>query len=208
MITEKELREVKQAGAVGEVLGRFFDENGRAVHAELTDRALAHQAGRDRRESRSSRLPAARTSRRRSSRSLESRVLKGLITDEATAKTLVETDRRRGQSRGPARRPNDKAIRRGDSTMYEKGRDLAAAFVRKQMSRRELMPARQQARPRRRRDRHSAQSGADPGHGRRFRLEEAQGHEAQAAAQQASLRRCDDRQPRDLQDADRHGCHL
>lgn len=89
MITDKELREVKLAGAVGEVLGRFLDKNGRAVHAELNDRAVgikleeiegkpvvAIAGGEDK--------PQAITA------VLESRVIKGLITDEATAKTIVD----------------------------------------------------------------------------------------------------------------------
>jgi DNA-binding transcriptional regulator LsrR (DeoR family) len=90
MITDKELREVKLAGAVGEVLGRFLDRNGRAVGAELNDRAVAIKleeingkpvvaiaGGEDK--------PQAIMA------SLESRVIKGLVTDEATAKTIVET---------------------------------------------------------------------------------------------------------------------
>jgi DNA-binding transcriptional regulator LsrR (DeoR family) len=89
MITDRELREVKQAGAVGEVLGRFLDKNGRAVAAELNDRAVAIKfeeikgkpvvaiaGGEDKPQA----IMAV----------LESHVIKGLITDEATAKAIVE----------------------------------------------------------------------------------------------------------------------
>jgi len=89
MITEKELREAKQAGAVGELLGRFLDKEGRAVAAELNDRAvgikleeirgrpvIAIAGGADK--------PLAITA------VLESRVIKGLITDEDTAKAIVD----------------------------------------------------------------------------------------------------------------------
>ncbi len=81
---------MKRAGAVGEVLGRFLDKDGRAVHAGLNERAVgikleeiegkpvvAIAGGEDK--------PQAIMA------SLESRVITGLITDEATAKTIVET---------------------------------------------------------------------------------------------------------------------
>ncbi|HEY1383744.1 MAG TPA: sugar-binding domain-containing protein, partial [Dongiaceae bacterium] len=89
MITDKELREVKQAFAVGEVLGRFLDKTGRAVDAELNERAVAVKleeikgkpvvaiaGGEDKPQA----IMAV----------LESRVIKGLITDEATAKMIVD----------------------------------------------------------------------------------------------------------------------
>jgi len=90
MITEAESREVKQVGAVGELLGRFLDKNGRAVDAELNDRAVAIKleeikgkpvvaiaGGEDKPQA----IKAV----------LESRVIKGLITDEATAKAIVDS---------------------------------------------------------------------------------------------------------------------
>jgi DNA-binding transcriptional regulator LsrR (DeoR family) len=89
MITEKEFREVKQAGAVGEVLGRFLDRTGRAVGAELNDRAVAIKleeirgrpvvaiaGGEDKPQA----IQAV----------LESRVITGLVTDEMTAKAIVD----------------------------------------------------------------------------------------------------------------------
>jgi DNA-binding transcriptional regulator LsrR (DeoR family) len=88
-VTDKELKEVKQAGAVGEVLGRFLDAQGRVVPAELNDRAvgikleeikgkpvIAIAGGSDK-------PPAIMAV-------LESRVIKGLITDEDTAKAIVD----------------------------------------------------------------------------------------------------------------------
>lgn len=89
-VTDKELREVKRAGAVGEVIGRFLDKNGHAVAAELNDRAVALKleeikgksvvaiaGGADKTEA----IKAV----------LESHVIKGLITDEATAKAIVDS---------------------------------------------------------------------------------------------------------------------
>ena len=89
-VTDKELREVKRAGAVGEVIGRFLDKNGQAVAAELNDRAVAVKleeikgksvvaiaGGADKTEA----IKAV----------LESHVIKGLITDEATAKAIVDS---------------------------------------------------------------------------------------------------------------------
>lgn len=89
-VTDKELREVKRAGAVGEVIGRFLDKNGNPVAAELNDRAVALRleeikgksvvaiaGGEDKTEA----IKAV----------LESHVMKGLITDEATAKAIVDS---------------------------------------------------------------------------------------------------------------------
>ena len=89
MITEEELRGVKRAGAVGEVLGRFLDRSGRAVDAELNERAVAVKleeikgkpvvaiaGGEDKPQA----IMAV----------LESRVITGLITDEATANAIVD----------------------------------------------------------------------------------------------------------------------
>ncbi len=41
MITPEEHRELERAGAVGEVLGRFLDERGRPVAAEVNERSVA-----------------------------------------------------------------------------------------------------------------------------------------------------------------------
>ena len=91
--------------------------------------------------------------------------------------------------------------------MFDKEKGLFEAFVAKKMSRRELIQATGQGGPLGLCRRLPADPGADQRHGRRLRLDEVQGLEAQASAQQAPLCRCHDRQHRDLQDDDRHG-HL
>nr|WP_298685027.1 sugar-binding transcriptional regulator [uncultured Dongia sp.] len=89
-VTEKELREVKRAGAVGEVIGRFLDKTGKAVAAELNDRAVALKLEEIKGKSvvaiagGANKIEAIKAV-------LESHVIKGLITDEATAKAIVDT---------------------------------------------------------------------------------------------------------------------
>jgi DNA-binding transcriptional regulator LsrR (DeoR family) len=89
-VTEKELREVKRAGAVGEVIGRFLDKTGKAVAAELNDRAVALKLEEIKGKSvvaiagGANKIDAIKAV-------LESHVIKGLITDEATAKAIVDT---------------------------------------------------------------------------------------------------------------------
>ena len=89
-VTEKELREVKRAGAVGEGIGRFLDKTGKAVAAELNDRAVALKLEEIKGKSvvaiagGANKIEAIKAV-------LESHVIKGLITDEATAKAIVDT---------------------------------------------------------------------------------------------------------------------
>jgi DNA-binding transcriptional regulator LsrR (DeoR family) len=89
MITEGEHRELRRAGAVGEVLGRFVDADGRPVAAEINERAVAIRL-----EEIKGRQVVAVAGGKGKARAiaavLESRVITGLITDETTAKAIVE----------------------------------------------------------------------------------------------------------------------
>ncbi|MDO8277045.1 MAG: sugar-binding domain-containing protein [Burkholderiaceae bacterium] len=87
MIEPKEIKAIQAAGGVGELLGHFFDAKGRILQTQLTARTLAVSftevgdqiiaiaGGPDKVQS----IRAVLSSRR----------LKGLITDEATARALV-----------------------------------------------------------------------------------------------------------------------
>jgi DNA-binding transcriptional regulator LsrR (DeoR family) len=87
--TEKELKEVKQAGAVGEVLGRFVDAQGRVVPAELNDRAVAIKLE-DLKGKPVIAIAGGADKPQAIMAVLESRVISGLITDEDTAKAVVD----------------------------------------------------------------------------------------------------------------------
>ncbi|MBB4066298.1 sugar-binding transcriptional regulator [Gellertiella hungarica] len=89
MIEPKEIRAISRDGAAGELLGHFFDINGRMLETPLTARTLSVSfRGRD-----DDRIVAvaggpAKTGAIRAV--LESRTLYGLITDERTAQALLE----------------------------------------------------------------------------------------------------------------------
>jgi DNA-binding transcriptional regulator LsrR (DeoR family) len=89
MITEAEYREVTRAGAVGEVLGRFLDKTGKAVAAELNERAVAIKLEEIRGKPVIA-IAGGEDKPQAISAVLESRVIKGLITDETTAKAIVD----------------------------------------------------------------------------------------------------------------------
>ncbi len=88
MIERREMEEIKRAGGVGELLGHFFDEEGRPFETSLSDRAIT--LGRDDLKNRrivavvggKVKVPAVRAV-------LRSRYLAGLITDERTAGALL-----------------------------------------------------------------------------------------------------------------------
>lgn len=89
MIEKGEIEEVKQDGGVGELLGHFFDIRGEAVETALSDRTMA--LGReDLRDRRIVAVAGGKVKMRAMRAVLESRLLKGLITDERTARSLVE----------------------------------------------------------------------------------------------------------------------
>ncbi|CAN5432480.1 sugar-binding transcriptional regulator [soil metagenome] len=89
MIEKGEMEEIRRNGGVGELLGHFFDKSGRAVETTLSNRALA--LGRDDLRNRKIVAVAGGRVKVRAIKSvLEGRYLKGLITDERTARSLVD----------------------------------------------------------------------------------------------------------------------
>jgi DNA-binding transcriptional regulator LsrR (DeoR family) len=89
MIEKGEMEEIRRNGGVGELLGHFFDEAGKAVATTVSNRAMALT-----REDIASRRIVAVAGGKIKVRAikavLEGRYLKGLITDERTARSLVE----------------------------------------------------------------------------------------------------------------------
>jgi DNA-binding transcriptional regulator LsrR (DeoR family) len=99
MLDEEDMAEVMNSGATGELLGQFFTTSGKHVDTSVTDRALAPRLE-DLRNHRIVGL-AGGTSKVQAIRAvLASRMLSGLITDEATARCLV--------SENPGQEPGNK----------------------------------------------------------------------------------------------------
>ena len=89
MIEKAEMEEVKRGGGVGELLGHFFDAKGEPFETALADRVLA--LGREDLKGRRIVAIAGGKIKVRAIKSvLASRYLSGLITDECTARALVE----------------------------------------------------------------------------------------------------------------------
>jgi DNA-binding transcriptional regulator LsrR (DeoR family) len=89
MVERPEMEEVKRGGGVGELLGHFFDADGAPFEAPLSSRVMA--LGREDLRNRRIVAVAGGKVKIRAVRSvLESRYLRGLITDERTARSLVE----------------------------------------------------------------------------------------------------------------------
>lgn len=89
MIEIEEIEEIKRAGGAGELLGHFFKDDGGPVETALSDRALA--LGREELKGRRIVAVAGGKVKIRAIRSvLSSGFLSGLITDERTARALVE----------------------------------------------------------------------------------------------------------------------
>lgn len=88
MIEMSEITEVKEAGGKGEVLGHFFDREGRAIQTSLTQRTLS--LGLDQLRGRKIVAIAGGNEKTWAIRSvLMSGLLRGLITDERTANALA-----------------------------------------------------------------------------------------------------------------------
>jgi DNA-binding transcriptional regulator LsrR (DeoR family) len=88
MIEPREIAEITAVGGVGEMLGHFFDARGRVLETTLTARTLAVDLD-DRRESRIVAIAGGPGKIEAIRAVLLSARLKGLITDEATARTLL-----------------------------------------------------------------------------------------------------------------------
>jgi DNA-binding transcriptional regulator LsrR (DeoR family) len=91
MITPDEFAELSRAGAVGEVLGHFLGADGRPVDAPLNQRALSLEL-KDLRGKEVVAIAGGHGKARAIRAVLSSRVVTGLITDEATARRIVERD--------------------------------------------------------------------------------------------------------------------
>ncbi|MCB2052906.1 MAG: sugar-binding transcriptional regulator [Geminicoccaceae bacterium] len=118
MIEPAEIDEIKRNGAVGELLGHFFDEEGRTVRTTLSDRTLA--LAREDLEGR--RIVAVAGGRRKVAAIdavLKSRLPGGLITDERTARALAQNDAERADGGG---RPRMTAHRGGEESHVREGK--------------------------------------------------------------------------------------
>jgi DNA-binding transcriptional regulator LsrR (DeoR family) len=89
MIEKGEMEEIRRKGGVGELLGHFFDDAGNAVETTLSNRALA-LAREDISNRRIVAVAGGKVKVRAIKSVLEGRYLKGLVTDERTARSLVE----------------------------------------------------------------------------------------------------------------------
>ncbi|TIV60828.1 sugar-binding transcriptional regulator [Mesorhizobium sp.] len=89
MIEKGEMEETRRNGAVGELLGHFFDDAGKQVATTVSCRALA-LAREDIANRRIVAVAGGKIKVRAIKSVLEGRYLKGLITDERTAQSLVE----------------------------------------------------------------------------------------------------------------------
>ncbi|MEI9418994.1 MULTISPECIES: sugar-binding transcriptional regulator [unclassified Mesorhizobium] len=89
MIEKGEMEEIRRNGGVGELLGHFFDDAGKAVATTVSNRALA-LAREDIASRRIVAVAGGKIKVRAIKSVLEGRYLKGLITDERTARSLVE----------------------------------------------------------------------------------------------------------------------
>lgn len=88
MIEKGEMEETRRNGAVGELLGHFFDQGGRPVATTVSSRALA-LAREDISNRRIVAVAGGKVKVRAIKSVLEGRYLKGLVTDERTARALV-----------------------------------------------------------------------------------------------------------------------
>ena len=89
MIEKDEIAQIRRDGGVGELLGHFFDTHGAPLDTALSERTLA--LGREQLRNRSIVAIAGGMIKARAIRSvLSSGYLAGLITDERTARALIE----------------------------------------------------------------------------------------------------------------------
>ncbi|MEO1223639.1 MAG: sugar-binding domain-containing protein [Pseudomonadota bacterium] len=90
LINQAEMEEVRQAGATGEILGHFFDSEGFSIETEATRRIVTLPLE-DLRGRRIVAIAGGAAGASAVAAVLESRLLNGLIIDEATALEIVET---------------------------------------------------------------------------------------------------------------------
>ena len=133
---------------------------------------------------------------------LESGLVTGLITDEATARELVGA-RRAGRLAARAASINRRP--QGVLSMHDKERDLLRAFARGRLDRRELLRSAGRLGLGAAAASYLLNEAQTEALAADFDWQAVQGQDGQPAAQQASLHGCDDREPRQLQADDRDG---
>lgn len=89
MIEHSEIAEIKEAGGTGELLGHFFDADGNTVETTLTERTMAISRA-DLEATRIVAVAGGKVKTHAIRAVLASGSLGGLITDERTARALVE----------------------------------------------------------------------------------------------------------------------
>ena len=88
MIEPAEIKEVMEKGGVGELLGHFYNDKGELVETNLTQRTLAISVG-ERIDGQVVALAGGKEKVAPIKAVLKSGQLNGLITDEATAKSIL-----------------------------------------------------------------------------------------------------------------------
>jgi DNA-binding transcriptional regulator LsrR (DeoR family) len=91
MVEPREIEEIAASGGVGEILGHFFDADGRILETTLTARTLSASLPRSKNE-RLVALAGGLTKVEAIRAVLKSRCLYGLITEERTAQALLAID--------------------------------------------------------------------------------------------------------------------
>ncbi len=89
MVENSELKAVTKAGGVGELLGHFFNSDGEIIKTDLSDRTMGLSSG-EIKNSNFFAVAGGVSKVRAISAILKSRLLHGLITDERTARALVD----------------------------------------------------------------------------------------------------------------------
>lgn len=90
VIEKQAMQDVRDQGGVGELIGHFFDERGRYVQTELSDRTLSVPLE-SLKQSRVVAVAGGQEKTRAIGSVLMSGLLDGLITDERTAKALIHS---------------------------------------------------------------------------------------------------------------------
>lgn len=91
MVDESEIAEVEAAGGAGELLGHFFTDDGKCVSTRLSDRTMG-LSFEDLHDSQMIAIAGGMSKVRAIKAVLNSGLMKGLITDEQTARALVDTE--------------------------------------------------------------------------------------------------------------------
>lgn len=91
MMESEEMEEVERNGGVGEMLGHFFDKHGELVKTDISDRTMG-LAVEDLTDTNILAVAGGNVKIEAVSAVLKSRLLSGLITDESTARALVNMD--------------------------------------------------------------------------------------------------------------------